>query len=117
MEKSGLKSILRTVNLVLGILLVSYALYVGMTKVLPYQSPNLGQTSRSVFYHVPMWFAMMIMGYTSVVYSIMYLRKGNPRADVKAREAARLTVLFGLLESLFCCKSHSQVRRLRISCM
>lgn len=91
------KKILRTVNLVLAIGLISYAIVAGLTKTLPYQNPNLDQTSRSVFYHVPMWFAMMAMGYTSVVYSIMFLRKGNPRADVKAREAGRLTIFFGLL--------------------
>jgi heme exporter protein C len=37
------------------------------------------------------------MGYTSVVYSIMFLRKGNLKADAKAREAAKLTVFFGVL--------------------
>lgn len=91
------KTILRTLNMVLAFGLLSYALIAGMTKVLPYQNPNLDQTSRSIFYHVPMWFAMMAMGYTSVVYSIMFLRKGNLKADAKAREAGKLTVFFGVL--------------------
>jgi heme exporter protein C len=57
----------------------------------------LGQTSRNVFYHVPMWFAMMAMAYTSVAYSVAYLRKGDLAMDLRAREAGRLTVVFGAL--------------------
>ena len=97
MEILKQKSTWRTLNLVLGISLVTYALVRGMLHTLPYQSPNLGQTSRNVFYHVPMWFAMMIMAYTSVVYSIRYLRNGDLTADLKSREAGKLTVFFGVL--------------------
>ena len=91
------KDILRTANMALAIGLIGYAIVMGLSKTLPYQSPNLGQTSRNVFYHVPMWFAMMAMGYTSVVYSIMYLRGMKPKNDLLAREAGRLTILFGVL--------------------
>lgn len=87
----------RVVNITLAIGLISYAIIFGLTKTLPYQSPNLGQTSRSIFYHVPMWFAMMIMGYTSVVYSIRYLRGQRMEMDLRAGESARIAVLFGML--------------------
>lgn len=97
MEILKRKSTWRTLNLILAIGLVTYALVRGLLHTLPYQSPNLGQTSRNVFYHVPMWFAMMLMAYTSVVYSIQYLRKGDLRSDLKAREAGKLTVFFGVL--------------------
>lgn len=97
MEFLKRKSTWRIVNLVLAIGLISYALIVGILKTVPYQNANLDQTSRSIFYHVPMWFAMTAMGYTSVVYSIRYLRKGRLRDDVRAREAAGLAVLFGIL--------------------
>jgi heme exporter protein C len=46
---------------------------------------------------VPLWFAAMLMGYTSVVYSIMYLRKQDLKLDAKANEAAKLMLLFGTL--------------------
>jgi heme exporter protein C len=97
MELLKHKSTWRTLNLVLAAVLVTYALVQGMLQQLPYQGPNLGQTSRNVFYHVPMWFAMMVLAYTSVVYSVIYLRTGNLKMDLRAREAARLTVLFGVL--------------------
>ena len=83
--------------MVLAIGLIGYAIIVGLSKVLPYQNANLGQTSRTIFYHVPMWFAMMAMAYTSVYHSIQFLRKMKPRHDILARESARLTVFFGLL--------------------
>ncbi len=91
------KQILRTVNMVLAFGLITYAIIFGLSATLPYQGPTNGQTSRNVFFHVPMWFAMMVMGYTSVVYSIKYLRGMNPRHDVLARESAKLTILFGVL--------------------
>jgi heme exporter protein C len=97
MEFLKRKSTWRTINLVVAIGLVSYALLRGLLLTLPYQSPNLGQTSRNVFYHVPMWFAMMIMAYTSVVHSIQFLRKGDLTHDLKSREAGKLTVFFGIL--------------------
>lgn len=92
-----IKDILRIVNMVLAFGLVSFAVVFGLSDTLPYQNANMGQTSRNIFYHVPMWFAMMAMGYTSVVYSIMYLRKMKPRYDLLARESARLTVIFGVM--------------------
>ena len=97
MEFLKQRSTWRTVNLALAIGLITYALVAGILKTIPYQNANLDQSSRSIFYHVPMWFAMMAMGYTSVVYSIKYLRKGRLRDDIRSREAASLTVLFGLL--------------------
>lgn len=91
------KDILRIVNMVLAFGLITYAIIFGLSATLPHQGPTNGQTSRNLFFHVPMWFAMMVMGYTSVVYSIKYLRKMDPRHDVLAKEAAKLTVLFGVL--------------------
>jgi heme exporter protein C len=88
------------VRIVLGLTVLAcfgYAIYAGLSAKLPYQSPMNGQTARNIFYHVPLWFAAMLMGYTSVVYSIMYLRKHDPKWDVRAHEAARLMLLFGIL--------------------
>lgn len=83
--------------MVLAIGLISYAVVYGLSKTLPWQNANLSQTSRNVFFHVPMWFAMMVMGYTSVVYSVLFLRKAKPHHDLLARESAKLTVVFGFL--------------------
>ena len=59
--------------------------------------PLLGQTSRAVFYHLPMWLAMYTMLLVSLVYSIRFLRSNDLRDDVHAREAAKVGIFFGLL--------------------
>ncbi|MCH2023126.1 MAG: cytochrome c biogenesis protein [Saprospiraceae bacterium] len=57
----------------------------------------LEETIRNLFYHVPMWFAMMVLLFISVYHSILFLR--NPQYlehDIKASSYATVGVLFGL---------------------
>lgn len=61
----------------------------------PYQH-NLYETSRNLFFHVPMWFAMIVLFGVSVFYSIKYLSSGNELDDFKAVEAINIGVIFGL---------------------
>lgn len=94
---SNWKSIARVVLAVLALGCYAYAITAGLSAKVPYQNPINEQTARNLFYHVPLWFAGMLMGYTSVFYSIQYLRKSDLKWDVRAHEAARLMLLFGLL--------------------
>lgn len=56
----------------------------------------LEETIRNLFYHVPMWFAMMFLMLMSVVYSIRYLNDPqNELHDIKASSLAAIGVLFG----------------------
>ncbi|MEZ4849386.1 MAG: cytochrome c biogenesis protein CcsA [Bacteroidia bacterium] len=96
---------LRVVYKILGVGLVLYALIRGMTATLPDLAP-LQQSSRNIFYHVPMWFAMVTLMAISLYHSIRLLRLLDPElervenpliADAKAREAALTGVLFNLL--------------------
>ena len=57
----------------------------------------LEETIRNLYYHVPLWFAMIILFFVSVLYSISYLRKGDLRADIVATEFVRVGVLYGIL--------------------
>lgn len=57
----------------------------------------LEETIRNLYYHVPLWFAMIILFFTSMVFSIMYLRSKKLRHSVLAAEFARVGVLFGFL--------------------
>jgi heme exporter protein C len=75
----------------------SYAIFAGLSVKVPYQNPMNAQTARNFFFHVPLWFGAMLMGYTSVVYSILFLRKQDLKWDIRAHEAAKLMLLFGLL--------------------
>lgn len=82
---------------VAAIFLISYAVFFGFTINLPYIKGNLQQTSRNIFYHVPMWFSMVVFMMYSLYHSIMYLRKNLQKHDDIAKESAKIGVLFGLL--------------------
>lgn len=75
--------------------------------VVPYRSTDktsfpflniLEETIRNLFYHVPMWFAMMLLLFVSVIHSILYLRKPQiGDHDNKAASFATVGVLFGIV--------------------
>jgi len=55
------------------VLLLFYALIFGFYKEVP-RLPILNETIRNLFFHVPMWWAMMILFLISMVSSTQYLR-------------------------------------------
>jgi heme exporter protein C len=55
------------------------------------------ETMRNLFYHVGMWFGMMIMLLVGFIYSLRYLRKFDEREDIVAVEAVNVGLLFGFL--------------------
>lgn len=57
----------------------------------------LEETIRNLYYHVPLWFAMMILFLTSMIFSVLYLAKKKMRHSVLAAEFAKVGVLFGFL--------------------
>ena len=58
---------------------------------------NLKETIRNLFFHVPMWFGQIILLTTSLVYSILYLRKPNLKYDIYAASFAKTGILMGVL--------------------
>ena len=57
----------------------------------------LEHTARNLYFHVPMWFTMMAIAIVSAYHSLRYLRSGHLIRDTRAREAALLAVVFGIL--------------------
>jgi heme exporter protein C len=57
----------------------------------------LYQSIRNTFYHVPMWFAMMLILIFSIVFSIRYLNTGKMEDDILASQAVNVALMFGLL--------------------
>jgi len=55
----------------------------------------LGETARNLYFHVPLWFAMMAMTALSAFYSIQYLRKRNPMDDIRSSNAVFIAFIFG----------------------
>lgn len=80
----------------LGIALLLYTFTVGLLGEVP-RLPILNETIRNLYFHVTMWFAMMILLTVSVVYSIKYLRDNNPVNDIIAIEMANVAILCGVL--------------------
>lgn len=80
----------------LCIALLAYDVVGGLLLPVP-RLPQLQETIRNLYYHVCMWFAMMILLTASVVHSIRYLSRQEPRHDALARAYAATGILLGLL--------------------
>ena len=78
------------------VVLLVYAIVGGLLLPVP-AIRQLQETIRNLYYHVCMWFAMMILFTTSVVYSIKHLRTLNYKYDIYAREFAAVGLVLGLL--------------------
>ncbi len=81
---------------ILGVLLVLYAIVGGLLMEAP-RLAILNETIRNLYYHVTMWFAMMILMTASLVYSVRHLVTSDLVFDQKARVAAGIGILMGLL--------------------
>jgi heme exporter protein C len=81
---------------ILSIVLLSYTFIAGFLGGVPVK-PILNETIRNLYFHVAMWFGMMIFFTASVVNSIRYLRSQNPKWDIYALEYANTGIVFGLL--------------------
>ena len=55
----------------------------------------LEQSARNLYFHVPMWFSLMAATLVSAYHSAQYLRSGARIRDLRAREAARMALIFG----------------------
>ncbi|MBP6390660.1 MAG: cytochrome c biogenesis protein CcsA [Flavobacteriales bacterium] len=66
----------------------------------PFRFPHrslLNESVRNLFFHVPMWFAMMVLMTISVVHSVRYLRGYELAQDDGALSAAHVGLLFAVL--------------------
>jgi len=89
------KSPISIVLKILTVLLLLYAFIYGMLCAVP-KLPILNETIRNLFYHVPMWWTMMILFGVSMVNSAKYLLKGKQHYDFKATEYVNVGLVFGL---------------------
>jgi heme exporter protein C len=81
---------------ILSIVLLAYAIIGGLLLPVP-ELTQLGETIRNLYFHVCMWFAMMILFTFSVAYSIKYLRTSSFQYDIKAKAYADVGTFMGLL--------------------
>lgn len=81
---------------VLSIVLLVYTIVAGLLIDVP-RLPQLQETIRNLFFHVCMWFGMMILFTVSVVQAIKYLRSNKLVHDIASRQYATVGIVFGLL--------------------
>ncbi|PMD97006.1 ABC transporter permease [Siphonobacter sp. BAB-5405] len=80
----------------LCMLLLFYVYTGGLLLPIPHQ-PILYETARNLYFHVPLWFAMILLLVLSVWYAIKYLRKGEIDDDIQSVELANTGLVFGIL--------------------
>ncbi|MCX6323431.1 MAG: ABC transporter permease [Sphingobacteriales bacterium] len=81
---------------ILSFVLLVYTIVAGFLLEVP-RLFILNETIRNLYFHVCMWFAMMILFGVSFFYSIKYLRGFHYRNDVFASSFAAVGSLFGVL--------------------
>ena len=81
---------------ILTVILLIYTIIAGFLFKVP-ELPILHETIRNLYFHVTMWFGMMIILFISLIYSIKYLSGFNQKYDVIASEAANVGIYMGLL--------------------
>lgn len=91
-----MKIIYQTWWKVLAVLVIIYTLIAGFLLDVPHLA-ILRETIRNVYFHVPMWMAMLTVFTISVIYSIKYLRTGKEHYDLVAVECANTGIFFYLL--------------------
>jgi heme exporter protein C len=79
-----------------SITLLIYAFAGGLLVPVPAMK-IVNESIRNLFYHVPMWFGMMVIMTVSVVNSIRYLRTSNLVFDIYAAKYGTTGMLLGVL--------------------
>ena len=81
---------------ILSIVCLLYAVIAGMLLPVPAR-PIVNESIRNLYYHVPMWFSMMVLMTVSVVFAIRYLRTSKLEHDISSRFFASTGMLLGVL--------------------
>ena len=78
------------------VILLVYTVIAGFLGDVP-AKPILNETIRNLYFHVAMWFGMMILFIVSVIYAVLYLRSNKPVYDIYSLEYAKGGIVFGCL--------------------
>ncbi len=81
---------------ILASVLLIYTLIAGLLTEVP-QLAILNESIRNLYFHVPMWFTMIILYLISVIYSVKYLASGDEKHDLMAVETVNTGIVFGFL--------------------
>jgi heme exporter protein C len=79
---------------ILCVLILLYVIVMGILIEIPYL-PQLKESIRNLFYHVPMWYVMLFSFLMSFIYAIIYLRKNEEKYDIMSQEFVNTGIWFG----------------------
>jgi heme exporter protein C len=79
-----------------AVILLVYVHLAGLLSDVP-RLDILNETIRALYFHVPMWFGMVLLFLISVYYAIKYLRNPSSETDRRSVEFANVGLLFGIL--------------------
>jgi heme exporter protein C len=82
---------------ILGIIMVLYAIVGGLLLEAPMGVGMLDETIRNLFYHVPMWFAMITLLLVAMIFNITFLASGKIKYFFKADALVKVAILLGVL--------------------
>jgi len=80
---------------IVGIILVLYSIVMGFIGKVP-RLDILNETIRNLYFHVPLWFAMLVQMGISWVFALMYLNGYKLKNDVLSSQAAYVGGMFAL---------------------
>jgi heme exporter protein C len=81
---------------ILCFILVGYTVVSGFLMPAP-RMDILNETIRNLYFHVPMWFAMLVLYSAAFFYSIKYLRSGDLQDDIYAVQFTNTGIFFSIL--------------------
>jgi heme exporter protein C len=81
---------------ILCVILLAYTVVAGFLFSVPRLS-IVNETIRALYFHVPMWFGMVFLFLSSMIYAIRYLRKPAMESDIYSVAFASVGLSYGLL--------------------
>jgi len=79
---------------ILSVILILYAIIGGLLMPVP-ELPILEQSIRNLYYHVPMWFSMVLLLLASAIQAVSVLRGKGLESDAKSNIFATVGMLYG----------------------
>ena len=81
---------------ILGAVLIIYTAIAGLLLDVP-KLDILNETIRNLYFHVPMWFTMIVLFSISIYYSTRSLITKSEEDDLRAVESINVGIIFGIL--------------------
>lgn len=78
------------------VILLAYTIAAGLLFDVP-RLNIVNETIRALYFHVPMWFGMVVLFCVSTVYAVQYLRNPSIQKDINSVEFANTGLMLGML--------------------